>query len=323
MIDPMIPLARRGLLVVAAALVCALAPGDAAGQTPGVELRAGIRAETVDGDLETAIRIYEKVAQLADRAMAAEALARMGRCQEELGDNAAAIKTYTRLASQFADQAGAAANARLRAALLSKMAANAADPPPTTLGWYGGDWQSGIPGMENWFRSGNEFSRVYDSFVVPSPGWKVLGLFSCVRTEFGGVTKAAWEIRSGMSSGSFGKLDASGLADAVQTAIPGGGPFARDSMAGYRIQVNGLRVSLPPGRYWLSVAPVVPENLEAVYLSATRGRNAVSVAPGRGIAYFAMPGDEYPVPASEVAARGQLGVAGAFSQGVIILARPK
>lgn len=319
----MTPLARRGWLMVAAALVCALWPGQAAGQAAGVELRAGIRAETVDGDLQAAIGIYEKVARMPDRAMAAEALTRMGRCQEKLGDNAAALKTYTRLASQFADQTGAAAQARQRAARLSKVAPGPADTLPATVGWYGGDWQSGVPGLAIWFRSEAEFVRIYDSFVVPSPGWTVLGVFTSVRGASANVQKAAWEIRSGMSTGSYGKLTASGVSAAVQTVIAGNGAFGPGAYTGYRFQVNGLRVSLPPGRYWLSVSPVVPENAERLYLSATLGRNAVGVAPERGLAYFAGPGAGYPVPVSEVAGRGQMGVAETFSQGVIIRAQGK
>src|SRR5215471_12726294 len=43
-------------------------------------------------------------------------------------------------------------------------------PTDGTVGWYGGDWQSGIPGVANRYTSAKDYSRVYDDFVVPEPG---------------------------------------------------------------------------------------------------------------------------------------------------------
>ena len=51
---------------------------------------------------------------------------------------------------------------------------HAQDAAATAIGWYNGDWQSGIPGQANWYLSNLSFSRVYDDFVVPKGGWTVV-----------------------------------------------------------------------------------------------------------------------------------------------------
>ena len=80
-------------------------------------LQAAIKKEVVDGDLKGAIEQYKKLAQGRDRAVAAKALVRMGQCYEKLGD-AEARKAYERVLREYADQAGAVAEARARLAAL-------------------------------------------------------------------------------------------------------------------------------------------------------------------------------------------------------------
>lgn len=297
-------------ILIGTLLVCG---GIHAADSAEVALRAAIQREVVDGDLAGAIRMYEAIAEGGDPAMAARALIRMGRCHERLGDQEAR-KAYQRVLTQFAGQKEAAREARDRLAAL----ADAADKPRAVVGWYNGDWQSGIPGLDNWYMARDEFSRAYDDFVVPEGGWTVVGVFSDNRMDFQGVTQASWVIRQGMSPYSGGKVVASGLSSATQTVIPGNGPFPRDPLIGYRIQVNGLRVPLAPGTYWLSVAPLGEGKS---YVSATRGRKAVGNPPGNnGMAFFDFsPGDSRFEPAEETGARGQLGVSHDFSQGVLIL----
>lgn len=82
-----------------------------------VALQAAIKKETVDGDLKSAIAQYRKIALGGNRAAAAKALVRMGHCQEKLGE-AEARKAYERVVREFADQAEAAAEARIRLASL-------------------------------------------------------------------------------------------------------------------------------------------------------------------------------------------------------------
>jgi hypothetical protein len=298
-----------------------------AADQPEVALRAAMQKEIVDGDLPGAIQMYESIAQGSDRVTAARALLRMGRCYEQLGDPQAR-KAYERVVSQFADQKDAAQEARKRLAALPGGAPavapvkTAQDQSGPTVGWYNGDWQSGIPGLANWYHSKQEYSSVYDAFVVPEGGWTVVAVFSNSRMVFEGVKKASWEIRTDMSPGHGGKLVASGVSPATQTVIPGNGPFPGDPLVGYRVQVDDLRVSLPAGRYWLSVAPVATGES---FLNATRHSNAVGNSPDdSGVALFdATDLTSRFTPADMVGRGGQLGIGRSFSQGVLISNSPR
>jgi len=76
-------------------------------------LQAAIKLQLVDGDLKGAIAAYEKLVRGSNRAVAAQALLRIGECQEKLGDNAAR-QAYERLVKEFADQKDAVAAATVR-----------------------------------------------------------------------------------------------------------------------------------------------------------------------------------------------------------------
>lgn len=305
-----------------------------------VALQEAMKKETVDGDLHGAIEQYKGIAQSRNRVAAAKALLRMGQCYEKLGDPEAR-KAYERVLTQFPDQKDTAQEAQKRLSGLPGMMrpetlTKPQEQPTGKIGWYNGDWQSGVPGLSNWYVSETEFARVYDDFIVPEGGWTVVAVFSNSRMNTSGVTRASWEIRSGMSPGNGGKLVASGLSSATQTFIPGNGPFPVDPLIGYRIQVDDLRVQLAPGRYWLSVAPCIShlsaaKGEDAVtrfsissrpssYASATLGRNAIGDPPGNnGEALFHSPvlGRAF-AEARTIGRGGQLGIAKDFSQGVIV-----
>ena len=85
----------------------------------GAQLQAAINKETVEGDLKSAIEMYRKVAQSGNRAMAAQALVRMGQCYEKLGD-AEARKAYERVVANYADQRDVVAEARMRLAAMGR-----------------------------------------------------------------------------------------------------------------------------------------------------------------------------------------------------------
>src|SRR5271157_3862779 len=178
--------------------------------------------------------------------------------------------------------------------------------PTVRVGWYNGDFHStGIGGWSNWYLSNEQFTRVYDEFLVPSGGWTVAGVFS--NNQFYNnappITQAAWEIRSGVSSGNGGTVIASGVSPAAQVYNPG----TRD----YRIEVDGLQVQLAPGDYSLSVTPVGPVYQQS-YVSETTGQNAIGAPPGNGTAYYSSQ------PGSFVWLSGTGGTNLNFSQGVLI-----
>jgi len=111
---------NRTLITIAAfaALLLGTAPAPAQKPDPAqAALKAAIDKELVDGDLKRAIDLYTKVANThkSNKSVAAQALLRLGQCQEKLGQSQAA-SAYERLLSQYADQKEAAtARARLAA----------------------------------------------------------------------------------------------------------------------------------------------------------------------------------------------------------------
>jgi Tol biopolymer transport system component len=115
---------RGGGLLLALVSVGAL---SAVATAPGTDdqaemlLQSAIHKETVDGELEQAIDLYEKiVARYGDaRTVAAQALLHMGACYEKLGRDEAR-KAYERLLRDYADQDEVAERARARLAALRR-----------------------------------------------------------------------------------------------------------------------------------------------------------------------------------------------------------
>ena len=99
------------------ALILAIA-STALAQTPNVQFRAAQQKETVDGDMNAAIKLYRQVAdgKSTPPALAARALVRLGQCYERLGSTEAA-KAYERVVTQFGKEE-TAAEARQRLASL-------------------------------------------------------------------------------------------------------------------------------------------------------------------------------------------------------------
>ena len=192
---------------------------------------------------------------------------------------------------------------------LSQPALRAQGNSTVTVGWYNGDRQSGIPGVQNWYISATQLARVYDYFVVPNGGWIVAGVFSNNSLyNAPPVTQAAWEIRSFLGSGSAGTLVASGVSAATVTFDP--------ALSVYRVEVDGLQVTLAPGNYWLNVAPVGP-GVGQSYVAATLGANSVGNSAGNsvGALYCSSAGGMSFEPISST---GDAGTSSEYSQGVLI-----
>jgi Tol biopolymer transport system component len=116
------------ILLLSASL---MAPPAFAQSSAAVRLEGGIAKEDVDGDLKSAMAIYEKIAgdRSAPREVRSKALLRLAGCYEKLGGQAKQV--YEQLLRDFADQP-AATQARTRLAAL-RQADRAAVPVTMTL----------------------------------------------------------------------------------------------------------------------------------------------------------------------------------------------
>ena len=125
------------------------------GEDPAVLLRAAIEKEEVDGNLEAAIAQYKHVIKIAgaNRAVAAQALLRLGGCYEKRGPEEAR-RTYQQLIRDYGEQAKEVAAARQRLAALT-----AGAPAPARAG----DSRLTIRRVPN-----------LDMFAKPSPDGKYL-----------------------------------------------------------------------------------------------------------------------------------------------------
>lgn len=101
--------------------VAALVVGRVSAQSGYDLFQKALAAERADGDMQQAIRLYERVAKefTNDRALTAKALLRLGDCYQKVGE-AKAQAVFEQVARQFADQTDAAAEARTRLAAFTR-----------------------------------------------------------------------------------------------------------------------------------------------------------------------------------------------------------
>ena len=112
---------HAGWVTGAALLVAAvLAAAPQQNVSAEKELEAAVHREQVLGDVNGAIEQYKTLAQSGNRAVAAQALVRLGHCYEKLGE--AQVKqaraAYARVVRDYADQPEVVAQARARLAAL-------------------------------------------------------------------------------------------------------------------------------------------------------------------------------------------------------------
>jgi Tol biopolymer transport system component len=113
--------ALAGIVILSAAILAAWSVPQA--EDPAVLLRAAIDKEEVDGNLEAAIEQYKHVIKIAgtNRAVAAQALLRLGGCYEKRGPEEAR-RAYQQLIRDYGEQAKEVAAARQRLAALTASA---------------------------------------------------------------------------------------------------------------------------------------------------------------------------------------------------------
>jgi Tol biopolymer transport system component len=116
------------LLTMASLVMASPAAAQSAPVAAGVRLEAGIEKEDVDGDLKSAMDIYQKIAAdaSAPRDVRAKALLRLAGCEEKLGKQARQV--YEQIVRDYSDQP-AAAQARTRLAAIRQQ--DHPSPPAT------------------------------------------------------------------------------------------------------------------------------------------------------------------------------------------------
>lgn len=140
--------------------------------------------------------------------------------------------------------------------------------------FYGGDfnpsfWYSDSLSNENDASvHGNPYgSAVYQNFVIPDgQTWNVSALFSNNIVTLS-PTSAYWEIRTGLSEGNGGTLQASGAgADSYH---------AKGAYGEYTNTISGLNFTLGAGTYWFTVVPEAPGQQGRSSNTNTFGTNSV------------------------------------------------
>ncbi|HEY2013851.1 MAG TPA: hypothetical protein VGH38_10145 [Bryobacteraceae bacterium] len=169
-------------------------------------------------------------------------------------------------------------------AVLIAMAWRVAGASPVL--WYNGDHPQNLGETANEQADNLGLVTVYDDFTVTSPeGWDVDRVWSNDAVGPIVITQAAWSIRSGVSAGNGGQIVASGIGSATKT--PTGGFNTGSQYPEYTIEVSGLNVHLPPGTFWLSVAPEVGQDNGGVL------RSYASITAGSGAVGEYLPGDSF------------------------------
>jgi hypothetical protein len=194
--------------------------------------------------------------------------------------------------------------------------------------WYNGD-QDGRDAISNQTASvaTGVDGAIYDDFIVPAhQTWTITSAWSNdVENPFftsPSVKSVAWSIRTGVSSGNGGTVVASGTTTSANTSEAADGTstvFAPFTASQETITAKGLSVTLNPGTYWISVAPVTTGADDSFfYVSTTSGTNAIGTPPGNdGNSYFTSvaDGDSF-IPTTSLEGPGtwdySLGVAGTF-----------
>ncbi len=137
-----------GLFLTVAVLAGLLSASLAVGQKNDqaeVLMQAANHKQLVEGQLEEAIQLYQRVVRefANNRALAAKALVQLGQCYEKLGKTEAR-RAYERVLREYADQNEAAAQARALLAALTGNVASGSSEMVTRRVWAGpGEYVSG------------------------------------------------------------------------------------------------------------------------------------------------------------------------------------
>ncbi|MGI8924042.1 MAG: PEP-CTERM sorting domain-containing protein [Fimbriimonadales bacterium] len=139
--------------------------------------------------------------------------------------------------------------------------------------FYGGDYDG---------RSGLAVFRdayTYEDFYVDGAGWTVTGIYAnvLVKQQF---ARMNWEIRSGMTEGDGGTLEASGSGPITQILT---GRIGGNNYPEYELRISGLNIDLIPGAYYVGVNVA---SSSYAWVSTTMGANGFGSPLGNGNSWF-------------------------------------
>ena len=125
---------NRFIAISALALLLALGANFAAGQSGYDLYQQALQKEKVEGKLQEAIQLYQRIIKnyAKDRALTAKALLQLGTCYEKQG-NAQARQTLERVVKDFAEQSDVVASAKAQLSAMPTASASVGGSKGLTL----------------------------------------------------------------------------------------------------------------------------------------------------------------------------------------------
>ena len=189
--------------------------------------------------------------------------------------------------------------------------------------FYAGDFDinnpnaNGLANENDAIVGGNPYgAATYENFIIGGTTANVTGLYTNTLSMLSPAS-AYWEIRTGISEGNGGTLVASGTGSGANFSQT---PTGRSGFGfnEYTDLVSGLNIDLPVGLYWMAVVPQDPNNANRSFLSNTFQHNQVG-ADIQNLQFF----NSAFFGANFTNANNQIGVAPAFSAGVVGMGSPE
>ncbi len=167
------------------------------------------------------------------------------------------------------------------------VAAGVAAPASADVLFYSGDWATNLALVPNYLNLNNNFppftpffDRSYQGFVISGPAWTVDGLFLTGVLQdpetIAGITRAYYEVRSGVAEGNGGTLVRSGELNVSVT------PTGRNFFGSPEVRIAGSlpeAFELSEGTWFITLTPFSATNNRAL-IASTTGLNAVGTAAG-------------------------------------------
>lgn len=145
--------------------------------------------------------------------------------------------------------------------------------------FYNGDFD-GTNGLSSEQNTIVPHSMAYENFTIGGAGIYLTGIFGQFQSDFSWANGAAWEVRSGMSSGNGGTLLFSGVGAISQVLV--GAQF------GMNVYSGGVSVAghfLGAGEYWFGLSPIGTGGSGRAFVASTSGVGGVN-SNLDGLSYF-------------------------------------